>query len=299
MMEFLTNFDSTLDTLAKSLGHWIYVVVFLTIFAETGLVVMPFLPGDSLLFAIGILCAREDTDLRLEVFLTSLVIASFIGNYTNFLIGRALVVRVGGKPGIESAGIAVGRLFGGKFARFAKPSDLVRADAVFRKWGLLAVTVSRFLPFLRTLIPFVAGISDMRQGPFLLCSAIGGMAWVGVCTLAGYWAGNIPWVKANFTFFIMAMFVFGFIPIAVSSGRKWLLAKRLSEVISVPVSPELHVPPESHGGVEVKQPAGSSSDGVGPEVASPLLPAHPDGKLDNTMADNASKVNTASNLDQN
>lgn len=225
MLDFLTNFDQTLDTLASSLGHWTYVVTFLTIFAETGLVVMPFLPGDSLLFAVGILCSREDTGLRLEVFLPALWVAAVLGNYVNFRIGRALAIRLGGKPGIEAVGVAIGKLFGGRFARFARPSDLVKAEVFFAKWGLLAVGVARFLPFLRTLIPFVAGMSDMRQGPFLVATAIGGFAWVGVCTMLGYWAGNIPWVRANFTSFILCMFVLGFVPVAISSVRKWLAAR--------------------------------------------------------------------------
>ena len=115
IIDFITHFDGRLDAVAEALGHWTYVVVFLTIFAETGLVVMPFLPGDSLLFAVGALAARPETGLKLSVFLSSLVVASFIGNYTNFLIGRALSVRLGGQPGIEAAGEGIRRLFGGKF----------------------------------------------------------------------------------------------------------------------------------------------------------------------------------------
>ncbi len=226
VIDFITNFDSRLDTLAEALGLWIYFVVFLTIFAETGLVVMPFLPGDSLLFAVGVLSARPEAGLSLSVFMLSIWLAAVLGNYTNFLIGRALSVRLGGQPGIEAAGQGIRRLFGGKFAKFVRPQDLVRAEAFFRKYGLFAVAVARFLPFFRTLVPFVAGISDMKVFPFLMCSVVGGAAWVLVCTLVGYWAGNIPWVKENFTWFILSMFTIGFIPIALGYMRNKVVAKR-------------------------------------------------------------------------
>ncbi|MEI7657340.1 MAG: VTT domain-containing protein [Phycisphaerae bacterium] len=226
VLEFIANFDSRLDTLAEAMGHWTYVVVFLTIYAETGLVVMPFLPGDSLLFAVGVLSARPDTGLHLPVFLSSLWVASVLGNYTNFLIGRALSVKLGGQPGIEAAGQGIRRLFGGKFARFVRPQDLVRAEEFFRKYGLFAVAIARFLPFFRTLVPFVAGISDMKVFPFLMCSVVGGAAWVLVCTMVGYWAGNIPWVKENFTWFILTMFAIGFLPIIVGYLRKRASAAR-------------------------------------------------------------------------
>lgn len=228
--DFITNFDSRLDTLAEALGLWIYFVVFLTIFAETGLVVMPFLPGDSLLFAVGVLSARPEAGLSLSVFMLSIWVAAVLGNYTNFLIGRALSVRLGGEPGIEAAGQGIRKLFGGKFAKFVRPQDLVRAEEFFRKYGLFAVAIARFLPFFRTLVPFVAGISDMKVLPFLMCSVVGGAAWVLVCTTVGYFAGSIPWVKENFTWFILSMFAIGFVPIVVGYMRKKAGAARQASV---------------------------------------------------------------------
>jgi membrane-associated protein len=235
IFEFIANFDNRFDAWADAWGHWTYVVVFLTIFAETGLVVMPFLPGDSLLFAVGVVAARPDTDLKLSVFLSSLCVASFLGNYTNFLIGRALSVKVAGQPGLEAAGAGLGRLFGGRFAKIVRPQDLSKADHFFRKYGVLAVAVARFLPFLRTLVPFVAGLSDMKATPFLLSSFFGGIAWVGVCTMAGYWTGNIPWVKENFTWFVLAMFGLGFVPIIFGFLRRRLAPKSTAE--SKPIEP--------------------------------------------------------------
>lgn len=230
-LDVITNFDSRLDTMAEALGLWIYFVVFLTIFAETGLVVMPFLPGDSLLFAVGVLSARPEAGLSLSVFMLSIWVAAVLGNYTNFLIGRALSVRLGGEPGIEAAGQGIRKLFGGKFAKFVRPQDLVRAEEFFRKYGLFAVAIARFLPFFRTLVPFVAGISDMKVFPFLMCSVVGGAAWVLVCTTVGYFAGSIPWVKENFTWFILSMFAIGFVPIVVGYMRKKAGAARQ---VSVP-----------------------------------------------------------------
>jgi membrane-associated protein len=254
IIDFITHFDGRLDAVAEALGHWTYVVVFLTIFAETGLVVMPFLPGDSLLFAVGALAARPETGLKLSVFLSSLVVASFIGNYTNFLIGRALSVRLGGQPGIEAAGEGIRRLFGGKFSRFVRSEDLVKADAFFRKYGLFAVAVARFLPFFRTMIPFVAGISDMKTTPFLLCSAIGGTAWVFVCTMVGYWAGNIPWVKENFTLFILGMFGCGLLPVAVGYIHRMLRAPK--GPVAVPaVPPVIEVKPAAAAGTKMSDSA--------------------------------------------
>lgn len=248
IIEFITHFDGKLDAAAEALGHWTYMVVFLTIFAETGLVVMPFLPGDSLLFAVGALAARPETGLKLSVFLSSLVVASFVGNYTNFLIGRALSIKLGGQPGIEAAGEGIRRLFGGKFSRFVRSEDLVRAEAFFRKYGLFAVAVARFLPFLRTLIPFVAGVSDMKTTPFLLCSAVGGAAWVFVCTMVGYWTGNIPWVRDNFTWFILGMFSLGFIPVAAGYLHRKVRSLRAGGATAgTAVPPVVEVKPAAAG----------------------------------------------------
>jgi len=221
ILEFFSHLDSRLDNAAEHWGAWTYAVVFLIIFAETGLVVMPWLPGDSLLFAVGAVCARGA--LKLPMAIAILWAAAFVGNYTNFLIGRSLGMRFGGKPGIEAVGASLGTLFGGRFAAFVKPHHLRKADAFFHKYGALAVMVSRFLPFLRTLVPFVAGISDMKTGRFLLCSAIGGFAWVAGCCTVGYYFFNLPWVKDNFAFVIVSLFAIGFLPIALGYARRvWI-----------------------------------------------------------------------------
>lgn len=222
MLEFLSNFEQNLEQFATAWGTWIYLFVGLNIYAETGLVVAAFLPGDSLLFACGVLCSREDANLSFPVFVAVFWAAAILGNYTNFLIARFLCVRIAGKPGIEGAGEAVSKVWGGVFSKIIRPQDLHKADAFFRKWGVLAVGVARFLPFFRTFIPFVAGVSDMTQSKFLLASTIGGFIWALVVTGVGYFAGNIPWVKDNFTLFIGIMFAVGFTPIAFGALRNYL-----------------------------------------------------------------------------
>ncbi|MBL9001908.1 MAG: DedA family protein [Phycisphaerae bacterium] len=223
ILEFFSHLDSRLDFAAEHWGAWTYAVVFLIIFAETGLVIAPWLPGDSLLFALGAICARGI--LQLPKVIALLTVAAFLGNYTNFLIGRALAIRFGGQPGIEAAGASLAKLFGGRFARFVKPDHLRKAETFFRKYGLFAVLVCRFLPFLRTLVPFVAGMSEMRAGPFLICSAIGGHLWVVVCCTVGYYFFNIPWVRDNFAFVIFSLFAIGFVPIVIGYARKVLNGK--------------------------------------------------------------------------
>lgn len=225
-LDFINNFDTRLDEIVKALGYWTYLAMFLNIYAETGLVVLAFLPGDSLLFAIGAVCAREGSGLQLPAVLATLWLAAVIGNYTNFLIARALGVRLGGDRGIEAAGKAVTKIFGPRSAKLLRPEDLVRAEAFFKKYGWFAVAVSRFIPFFRTLIPFVAGLSEMKTSVFMLWSVIGGAAWVMVCTMVGYWCGNIPWVKDNFSLFMLGMFCVGFTPVVISFVHQHLKNKR-------------------------------------------------------------------------
>lgn len=215
VLDFFSTLDSQLDNAAEQLGAWTYGVLFLIIYAETGLVVAPWLPGDSLLFAVGAICARGV--LKLPTAVVVLWIAAFVGNYTNFLIGRAIGIRAGnGKLGLESAGAAIGRIFGGRFARFVPPHHLARADAFFRSYGPLAVMAARFLPFLRTLVPFVAGLTEMKTPAFLFYSAVGGFAWVAVCCTVGYYFFNLPWVKDNFALVIVGLFALGFVPVIYS-----------------------------------------------------------------------------------
>ncbi|MDR2196670.1 MAG: VTT domain-containing protein [Coriobacteriales bacterium] len=176
-------------------GPWAYAPLFLIIFIETGLVITPFLPGDSLLFAAGVFAAKGG-GLNLAVLLASLSLAAILGNTSNYWIGRKL-------------GIAI--INSGK-VRALTPERLAKTQAIFDKYGLLAVVLTRFFPIIRTFAPFLAGVGGMRFGRFTLFNIIGGLLWVGIFTLLGYFFGGIPFIERNFEFVIIAIVVISFIP---------------------------------------------------------------------------------------
>jgi membrane-associated protein len=174
---------------------WVYVPMFLIIFVETGLVVTPFLPGDSLLFAAGVFAAPGG-GLNLAALLIILYIAAILGNTSNYWIGR----KVGG------AIISSGRV------KALTPERLEKTQAMFDKYGMLAVVLTRFFPIIRTFAPFLAGVGRMHFGRFTLFNTIGGILWVTIFTLLGYFFGGIPFVQDNFELIIIAIVVISLIP---------------------------------------------------------------------------------------
>ncbi len=200
-MEILTAFfdivlhlDAHLLALVHEYGMWVYAILFAIIFAETGLVVAPFLPGDSLLFVTGALCGMGS--LQLDVLLPLLVLAAFSGDNTNYWIGRLLGLRLLNRAG----------------TRFIKPEHLEKTRAFYEKHGGKTIIFARFLPIIRTFAPFVAGIGTMRYRLFVMFSALGSLAWIGSLTLAGYFFGNIPIIKNNLTLMIIVIVFISFIP---------------------------------------------------------------------------------------
>jgi membrane-associated protein len=177
---------------------WVYIPLFLIIFVETGLVVTPFLPGDSMLFAAGVFAAPGG-GLNLAVLLISLWIAAILGNTSNYWIGR----KVGG------AIIKSGKV------KALTPERLDKTQAMFDKYGLLAVVLTRFFPIIRTFAPFLAGVGRMHFGRFTVLNAIGGVLWVTIFTLLGYFFGGIPFVQDHFEFIIIGIVVISFIPTVV------------------------------------------------------------------------------------
>ena len=178
-------------------GTWIYAILFVVIFAETGLVVTPFLPGDSLLFIAGSLAALGNMDAHLLVL--TLFTAAVLGNTVNYEIGR---------------------FFGMKFfvdekSRWLNPHYLERTHAFFERWGGLAVILARFVPFLRTYVPFVAGLGAMSRVTYVGYTLMGAALWVGSLTYLGYFFGNIPWVKANQGLLVIAIVVVSVMPVIV------------------------------------------------------------------------------------
>jgi membrane-associated protein len=204
MIEFLQSLlhvDVLINQLATQLGVWLFVVLFLIIFAETGLVVMPFLPGDSLLFAVGAMAATSE-HFPIQILIPLLCVASILGDSTNYLIGRKY-----GRRLFETEH---------RFSKFFNKKYLVQTEEFYIKRGRIAVAVSRFLPIFRTFAPFVAGITKMNYGVFVRFSILGSIAWINVFALAGYFFGRIPFIQKNFTFLVMGIVGFSLAPILLS-----------------------------------------------------------------------------------
>jgi membrane-associated protein len=187
IIDFILHVDRHLSEFVQAYGGWVYALLFLIIFVETGLVVMPFLPGDSLLFVVGALCGLGLMNLPLTMVL--LTAAAVLGNQTNYAIGR----RVG--P----------RVFGWQQSRWFNRAAFDRMHAFYEKHGGITIVVARFMPFLRTFAPFVAGVAQMTRRKFTVYDVSGGALWVCGVTLAGYFFGNLPWVKAHLSHIIWAM----------------------------------------------------------------------------------------------
>lgn len=194
LIDIVLHLDTHLLQLTQDYGVWVYAILFMIIFAETGLVIAPFLPGDSLLFVAGALCGLGA--LQLELLLPLLMLAAFSGDNTNYWVGRVLGLR----------------LFERLNGRFIKREHLDKTHAFYEKHGGKTIIFARFLPIIRTFAPFVAGIGLMRYRLFVMFSALGSMAWIGSLTIAGYLFGNIPMVKNNLTLIIVGIIVMSFLP---------------------------------------------------------------------------------------
>jgi len=203
-VDIVLHLDAHLVELLQAYGFWVYLILFAIVFAETGLVVTPFLPGDSLLFAAGALAAVDTSGtLSASVLSLTLIIAAVAGNTTNYHIGRWI-------------GPAA---FNGKI-RFLKVEYLRRTEAFFLKYGSMTIVSSRFVPILRTCAPFVAGIGRMPYARFQAYNVIGGSAWVLLMTWAGFFFGNIPFVKQNFGLVTIGIIALSLIPVAWVALKK-------------------------------------------------------------------------------
>ncbi|MGO8755982.1 MAG: DedA family protein [Gallionellaceae bacterium] len=201
MLDLILHLDTHLLTLTQEYGTWVYGILFLIIFSETGLVIAPFLPGDSLMFVAGALSGMGS--LELPVLLPLLMLAAFSGDNTNYWIGRLLGLRL-----IQHTG-----------SRLIKHEYLERTHAFYEKHGGKTIIFARFLPILRTFAPFVAGIGTMSYRLFLLFSAIGSLAWITTFTLVGYFFGNIPVVKNNLTLMTLGIIAITLLPALIEFVR--------------------------------------------------------------------------------
>jgi membrane-associated protein len=196
VLDLVLHLDVHLLKMVGEYGVWIYAILFAIIFCETGLVVTPFLPGDSLLFVAGAIAAAGD--MNVNALFALLATAAFLGNLANYAIGRWL-----GK-----------RFFTNHGSRWLNPKHLKKANGFYERYGGSAVILSRFMPIIRTYVPFVAGLGAMAPRRFALFNAIGAVLWVGGLTYAGYFFGNIPWVRGNLTAIIIAIVVVSLLPLA-------------------------------------------------------------------------------------
>jgi membrane-associated protein len=187
VLDFILHVDVHLATFVQTYGAWVYALLFLIIFVETGVVVMPFLPGDSLLFVVGALSGAGLMNLPLAMAL--LTVAAILGDQCNYSVGRYFGPKV----------------FQWENTRFFNKAAFNQAHAFYEKHGGVTIIAARFFPFLRTFVPFVAGVAEMTRSRFTLYNIVGAALWVVGVTLAGYLFGNIPWVKANLDKIIWGM----------------------------------------------------------------------------------------------
>jgi membrane-associated protein len=202
LIDLILHFDDHLANWVGTYGVWVYAALFAIIFAETGLVVTPFLPGDSLLFAAGALAASGL--LNIWLLLGLLVVAAVLGDAVNYAAGNAVGPRV--FTSIDHTSI---------WQRMLNKDHLDRAHAFFEKYGGKAIVLGRFVPIVRTFVPFVAGAGTMTYSTFAFYNVSGALIWVGICTLAGYAFGNVPIVRDNFTFVALGIVAVSVIPIVV------------------------------------------------------------------------------------
>ena len=188
-IDFIIHIDKYLETFVRNYGLWVYALLFLIIFVETGVVVMPFLPGDSLLFVVGAMCGVGLMSYPLAVGL--LFVAAVLGDQCNYTIGRYFGPKV----------------FQWEQSRFFNKNAFNQAHAFYERYGGVTIVAARFMPFLRTFAPFVAGVSEMTRTKFTMFNVLGGALWVGGIVTAGYLFGNVPFVKANLDKIIWAMII--------------------------------------------------------------------------------------------
>ncbi|GAB1488735.1 DedA family protein [Opitutaceae bacterium] len=205
LIDFIIHIDQHLAEIIAQYGTGTYAVLFLIIFVETGLVVMPFLPGDSLLFAAGAFSAKPETGLNVHLMALLLFIAAVIGDTLNYFIG-------------SKVGPAV---FKREDSIFLRRKHLDRAHAFFERYGGRAIILARFVPIVRTFIPFIAGVGHMTYSRFLAYNVIGGFVWIYFFTYAGFAFGNQPFIQKNFKLVILAIIFVSVLPMLFEAWRGW------------------------------------------------------------------------------
>jgi membrane-associated protein len=202
LIDLLLHLDKHLNSIISQYGAWTYLILFLIVFCETGLVVTPILPGDSLLFAAGAFAASGSLDVKFLILLLS--VAAIAGDTINYWIGHYVGPKVFHKENV----------------RFLNKRHLLRAHEFYEKYGGKTIILARFMPIIRTFAPFVAGIGEMTYARFISYNIFGGILWITIFTLGGYFFGNIPVVKKNFTLVILAIIVLSILPAVIEYFRQ-------------------------------------------------------------------------------
>lgn len=200
-IDFILHIDNYIYSIANTVGLWTYLILFLVIFVETGVVILPFLPGDSLLFAAGALAANPKMHFSVLVFGILFFIAAFVGDTCNFFIGRTAGYRL------------VHHKF---FSQFIKEDNIKDAELYFEKYGSTSIILGRYIPIIRTFVPFVAGLSQFPVPSFIKRSFIAALSWTVIATGAGYLFGNIPFVKTHFSAIILGIVFVTLLPSAIT-----------------------------------------------------------------------------------
>ncbi|WP_099221631.1 DedA family protein [Listeria costaricensis] len=213
IIDFILHIDQHLVEIINAFGIWTYIILFLIVFIETGLVVFPFLPGDSLLFAAGALAVLDGSILHIVPLIIVLWLAAALGDTVNYHIGK----KIGTSIPEDSW-----------FGKIINREKMEKAEAFFNKHGGKTIFIARFMPFIRTFAPFVAGASRMNYRYFLTYNVLGATIWVLLCTLAGYFFGNIPIVKDNFSVVVLGIIFVSLIPMIVSVVKSKMAKKKVN-----------------------------------------------------------------------
>lgn len=211
-IDLILHLDQTLSLWAQWMGPWLYVVMFLIVFAETGLVVTPFLPGDSLLFALGALAALEESGVKIEVMIPLLMVAALMGDNVNYFVGRWI-----GK-----------KAFSKEKSKIFNPKYLEKAHNFYELHGPKAIILGRFMPIVRTFVPFVAGVGSMTYRRYMVFCVIGAVIWINLFMFAGYIFGNLPQVKTNFHIVIIAVIGLSLMPMVIELVKARRQANKVS-----------------------------------------------------------------------
>jgi len=199
LIDFILHFDDKLAVIAGEYGAWTYAILFAIVFCETGLVVTPILPGDSLLFAVGVFCAKPGQPLDIWTATVLLTIAAILGDTVNYHIGKCLGPKI----------------LSGKLSRWLNPKHLERTRWFFERYGGKTIIIARFVPIVRTFAPFIAGVGHMSYGRFLAYNVIGGIAWVVICTQAGWWLAGNAFVEEHFEIVVLVIVGISLLPAAI------------------------------------------------------------------------------------